>query len=58
MDFVRDNPSEPVPEETFTHYRLNYKVQNLKIQNLAMKFYEKCKIYFYIHIAVLVCDMW
>jgi len=20
MEFVRDNPGEPVPEETFTHY--------------------------------------
>jgi len=20
MDFVRDNPGEPVPEETFTHF--------------------------------------
>jgi len=24
MDFVRDNPSEPVPEETFTHSHLSW----------------------------------
>jgi len=24
MDFVRDNPSEPVPEETFTHLHLSW----------------------------------
>jgi len=24
MDFVRDNPGEPVPEETFTHSHLSW----------------------------------
>jgi len=22
LDFVRDNPGEPVPEETFTHFKI------------------------------------
>jgi len=24
MDFVRDNPGEPIPEETFTHSHLSW----------------------------------
>jgi len=28
QDFVRDNPGEPVPEETFTHSHLSWSPSN------------------------------
>jgi len=39
MDFVRDNPSEPVPEETFTHSHLSW---SSIIPYLLLQFFTKC----------------
>jgi len=41
MDFVGDNPGEPVPEETFTHSHLSvsniWKIQKMHfVDNLIM----------------------
>jgi len=36
VDFVRDNPGEPVPEETFTHSKFNI-IQNKVFVNVLKK---------------------